>query len=579
MKTWADFSIELPSSASGEVDVRCPQCSPRRKKKNARCLSVNVEMGVWNCAHCGWTGTLKDGGREANSDHWRKPAYVRPAPRVAPESHDLVMVEWFAKRGISPAILRRNQISLQSVYMPQMEEHAKAICFPYFRGAEWINAKYRDREKNFRMEAGAERILYGLNDIDPSRCVIVEGEIDKLSVEMAGITSCVSVPDGAPSANTKNYASKFTFLDADADALEAVQEWIIAVDNDEPGQRLEQELARRFGSERCRRVTWPEGCKDANDVLVKHGATVLGRCLEEAKAYPLAGVIEVSSIYRDIDALYEEGEKPGLSTGWRNLDEFYTVRPGEMTVVTGIPNSGKSNWMDALLVNLAREHTWTFAVFSPENQPIQNHASRLMEKFSRKPFRPGPTPRMTVAEMQDAREYVDFHFSFILPDDDDQWTVDHILTSAAALVRRKGIRGIVIDPWNELEHSRPDRMTETEYVSFCLKRIRQFARKHQVHIWIIAHPAKMYRDKDGKYPVPTLYDVSGSAHFRNKADNGIVVWRNLAEPAEPVEVHVQKIRFREVGKVGLAKFKYDPVLADYVPFGNLHSVDVWNPPA
>lgn len=576
MKTWADFGIDLPGGAHGEVDVTCPECSPQRKKKSARCLSVNVEKGCFTCMHCGWSGGLLQGAKEAREEHWRRPSYVLPAAHAIPDDLDVSMVQWFATRGISPAVLRRNDVHLRTIYMPQVEDRVKAICFPYYRGAELVNCKYRDREKNFRMEAGAERILYGLNDL-AERSVIVEGEIDKLSVEMAGCTACVSVPDGAPAVNAKNYASKFTFLDTEA--LESVKEWIIAVDNDEPGLKLEQELVRRFGAENCRRAVWPDGCKDANDTLVKHGAEVLRDCIAKAQPYPLSGVIEVNSIYREIDQLYEEGEKPGLSTGWRNLDEFYTIRPGEVSVITGIPNSGKSNWLDSLLVNLSREHTWSFAVFSPENQPIANHVSRLMEKYGKQPFRPGPTPRMTREEMHGLREWIDFHYSFILPDDGDDWTIEHIFKSAAALVRRKGIRGIVIDPWNEIEHQRPAHMTETEYTGQCLKKIRQFARKHEVHVWIVAHPAKMYRDKDGKYPVPTLYDINGSAHFRNKADCGIVVWRNLTDTTEAVEVHVQKIRFREVGKLGVAKFKYEPVTADYLPYGDLRAVDKWTPPA
>lgn len=575
MKTWADFRIELPGGAHGEIDVTCPECSHTRKKKTARCLSVNVEKGCWTCMHCGWNGGLLQGGSAARDEHWRRPAFVLPVAHPIPDELDVSLVQWFAVRSIPAKVLRRNRIHLRTVYMPQVEDRIKAVCFPYYRGEELVNCKYRDKEKNFRMEAGAERILYGLNDL-AERCVIVEGEIDKLSVEVAGCEACVSVPDGAPATNAKNYASKFTFLDTEA--LDVVKEWIIAVDNDEPGQRLEQELVRRFGAERCRRVTWPEGCKDANDVLVKYGADELRDCLARAKEYPLHGVIDVASIAQAIDLLYEEGERPGLSTGWRNLDEHYTVRPGELTVVTGIPNSGKSNFVDALLVNLAKEHAWSFGVFSPENQPLANHASRLMEKFARKPFRPGPTPRMSPEQMRETREWIDFHFSFILPEDDDDWTIEHIMKSAAALVQRRGIRGVVIDPWNELEHMRPERMTETEYTSHCLKRLRQFARKHQIHVWIVAHPAKMYRDKDGKYPVPTLYDISGSAHFRNKTDNGIVIWRDLINTAEPVEVHIQKIRFREVGKLGVVKFKYDPVIADYLPYGNLRPVDNFTPP-
>jgi len=254
----------------------------------------------------------------------------------------------------------------------------------------------------------------------------------------------------------------------------------------------------------------------------------------------------------------------GISTGWKSLDEFYTIKSGELSIVTGVPNSGKSNWVDGLCVNLAREYGWQFAVFSPENQPMANHISRLMEHFARVPFRDGPTQRMSKHDMHLCRDWLHNHFRFVLPKDDTDWTLDYVLDIAQALVYRHGINGLIIDPWNEMQHSRPSSQTETEYISSCLKRMRQFARKNQVHIWLVAHPTKLYRNKNGEYPVPTLYDISGSAHFRNKADNGIVVWRNLNEPDKPsVEIHVQKVRFREVGKIGGAELKYDLATGAY----------------
>lgn len=563
MKTWADFHIDVPAHAVGEIDLTCPQCSPTRKKKHVRCLSVNVEKGVWNCAHCGWTGTLKDGGRQADVLHWRKPVYVRPEPKPIAEEIDVALVQWMASRSIPPAVIRRNRISLQTVYMPQVEDRVKAICFPYYRGEEFINAKYRDREKNFRMEAGAERILYGLNDIAPELCVIVEGEMDKLSVEVAGITSCVSVPDGAPAENAKDYASKFTFLEADKERLESVKEWIIAVDNDGPGKRLEDELARRLGREKCRRVTWPEGCKDANEVLTKHGVAKLRECLDDAQPYPIAGVFEVLDLSGEIDHLYLHGWERGVSTGWEEVDEHYTVRPGEFTVVTGIPNSGKSNWVDALTVNLAAQHGWRFAMFSPENQPLADHMARIIEKYARMPFDQGPSERMDREMLRMAKAWAQEHFFWILPDDDSEWTIDTVLDRVRALVFRKGIRGLVIDPWNEMEHLCPSGMTETQYISRELKRIRQFARRYGVHIWVVVHPAKLFRDKDGNYPVPTLYDCAGSAHWRNKADNGISVWRNFSDVHAPIEIHTQKIRFRQIGKIGMAKLQYQKATATY----------------
>lgn len=561
-KVWADFRIELPAGAAGEIDVLCPECSPTRKKKHVRCLSVNVEKGIWQCQHCFWKGSLKDGGGQSEP-HWRKPAYTRPTPRPIAVDIDVALVQWMATRSIPASVIRRNRVSLQAVYMPQVEDRVKAVCFPYYRGDEFINAKYRDKEKNFRMEAGAERILYGLNDIDPTRCVIVEGEMDKLSVEVAGITSCLSVPDGAPAENAKDYASKFSFLESDRERLEAVQEWIIAVDSDAPGQRLEDELARRLGREKCRRVKWPSDCKDANDVLCKHGADKLRVCLDEAQPYPIAGVFEVEDLSDRIDHLYKHGWEKGVSTGWDEVDQFFTVRPGELTVVTGIPNSGKSNWVDALTVNLAAAHGWRVAMFSPENQPLEDHMARVLEKYARCPFSDGPTERMDQQTLRMSKAWLQEHFFWILPDEDTEWTIDTVLDRARALVFRKGIRALVIDPWNELEHFRPNGMSETDYVSIALKRMRQFARHQGIHLFVVVHPTKLYRDKDGNYPVPTLYDCNGSAHWRNKADNGMCVWRDFTDDQAFVEIHVQKIRFRQIGKIGLAKLQYIKPIASY----------------
>lgn len=568
MKAFSDYRIDVRGTAAGEVDTTCPECSAQRKKKGARCLSVNVDKGTWLCHHCGWSGGLGEGDTRVKPG-WKAPRYRRPETKLVEFSAEDRAPEWFAGRGIPREVLDRNRVTATRIYMPQVEDHVKAIAFPYYRGDELVNVKYRDKDKNFRMEAGAERILYGLNDIEPELCVIVEGEVDKLSVEVAGIRSCVSVPDGAPSETAKNYASKFEFLESDEDRISAVKEWVIAVDGDAPGRRLEEELARRLGREKCRRVSWPEGVKDANDLLRHSGPDALREAIEKAEPFPIEGVLELTDFERDIDALYEHGHKRGLETGWREVDRLYTICPGQVTVVTGIPGSGKSNWVDALCVNLACFHGWRFAIFSPENMPIPDHAARLCEKYTSQPFFEGPTARMTRQTLEDAKAWVHEHFWWTMPDSEDDWTLDKILDAAQALVFRKGINGLVIDPWNELEHLRPKEMTQTEYIGRELRRIRQFARRAQIHIWVVAHPAKLYRSKDtGQYPVPSLYDVSDSANWRNKPDCGLVVWRDFKNDQEPVAIHVQKIRFRHVGKVGIAKLEYIKPTATYadLPF-------------
>lgn len=555
--TYQEHGINLPTAASGQVRTHCPICTPQRRKKNLKDLSVNIDRETWHCHHCGWSGGL--GGRA-------KEIKAYSFPKHTPNS-DLSkqVIEWFAGRGISEKTLAENNIGYGTAWMPQANGEVETIQFPFYDGVKIVNIKYRTSEKEFRMEKGAERVLYGLNDVNEFQTVIVEGELDKLAMWEAGIKNCVSVPDGAPTPNTTNYASKFSFLESAEEKLKQVQSFVIAVDSDKPGDRLREELVRRLGAERCLVVEWPEGCKDANDALMAYGKPFLVDAISKAKPVPVSGVYRVEDIEQEILDQFDHGFERGEKTGWKAMDQKYTVRPGEWTVVTGIPGHGKSELLDALLANLATLHGWRFGICSMENLPIARHFAKFAEKHSGLPFLPRlECQRMTREALQKAIVWANEHFFFLMPDEDDL-TVDGVLKLAQVLIYRHGINGLVIDPWNELEHSWEKGDSETRYISSSLTKIRRFARKHKVHIWVVAHPTKLSKDKDGKYPVPTPYDISGSSHWRNKADNALAVSRpNMSDHKDTrVEVHVQKIRFKEVGKVGLVNLIYDYVSGRY----------------
>lgn len=555
MKSFLDYGITFNPGSTGEIKTICPRCSEQRKKKNYPCLNVNIEKGVWHCWHCEWAGTLAGGV-------WQEPVkrivYLRPKPFNAKISQS--WRDWLINRGLSDNTIAENSVSSGPVYMPQVEGEADSICFPFFRNGELVNCKYRDKAKNFRMAAGAERLLYGFDQISDDALIWVEGEMDKLSLYEAGFSSCVSVPDGAPAANTKNYSAKFDYFDAAAERLQRVKHHIIAVDNDGPGFALQSELIRRLGPAVCSVVVWPKDCKDANDVIVKHGRTVLQDSIKQAKPAPVEGVFYVDDLYENILNLYQNGEVGGVDTGWENMKGVYSVRPGDFTVITGIPGHGKSEWTDALMVNLAKSQGWRFALCSPENQPCELHFKKLAEKWIGHPFFEKNNDRMTVEELNRAVDELRGHFSFLLPESP---TLDCVLDRARSEVLRNGINGLIIDPWNELEHSRPGSMTETEYISDSLRKMRQFARQNNIALWVVAHPTKMQRIEKGSpvYEVPTPYDIAGSANWRNKADNCITVYRNN----DSVDVHIQKIRVKETGKTGIVRFTYKPATGEYFP--------------
>lgn len=554
-KAFGDYGIEVKPGSTGEIKTRCPQCSATRKKRTYPCLNVNLDKGVWHCWHCDWSGGLGKGVLVAPKivKAWRRPDHA-----VNPDALSGDIVSWFATRGVSEKVLRRNNITKGTRYFPQVEEERACVLFPYFRGTEVINIKSRTRDKLFRMEAGCERVLYGLNDIG-SILVWVEGEIDKLSVEEAGFVSCVSVPDGAPAPESKSYSAKFDFMDAEQ--LAQAKTHIIAVDNDPAGVRLQDELVRRLGRDACLIATWPDGCKDANDVLVAYGADTLARCLRDAAPLPVEGAHSVKDFADEVHQHYLHGRIAALSTGWRRVDENYTVLPGEWTLVTGIPGHGKSEWLDALTVNLARDHGWRFAVYSAENMPVSEHLEKLAEKYVGKPFESGRTERMTSADLDRALSWLAEHYTVLLPETPSP---DALLAQCRQLVTQRGINGIVLDPWNEIEHQFDDKTTETKYISETLSVFRRFARNHNVHLWIVAHPRMLMPRKDSdKEPVPTPYQIAGSAHWNNKADNIITVWRDRASDGQEVEIHVQKVRKKRVGRVGIALLRYDRVTGRY----------------
>lgn len=552
MKTFSDHGISVPSGSSGEIRTTCPKCSGDRRKSRERCLAVNVDEGVWFCHHCGHSGSLKPERTESEIRTYFRPPHVHVD--LPPD-----MLEYLKKRGLSEVTLSRHGVCLGDVYVQEQKRKVPAIKFPYLKGGVVVNAKHRTLDKRFRQEANAESCLYRFDQISrmqPETLIVCEGEIDALSFYEAGFSNVTSVPNGAPAPNAKNYSREFAYLESAASILDGCKKVILAVDNDAPGKHLEQELARRIGVEKCYRIQFPVDCKDGNDVLTKHGADELEKIIAAAKPFPVNGIFTSSDIADLVFHLHESGESRGVSTTWPLFDSFYTVKPGQVTVVTGIPGSGKSSFVDALAVNLAKRHGWSFALFSPENWPLQRHAQSITEKLTGKTFdrNSAYTPRISREELQEALDFMADRFFFLMPEE-EAMTVDSILEKARVTISRHGVRGIALDPWNEFDHDFGG-LSETQYISATLGKIRRFARRNDVHVWIVAHPQKLTKDSaTGKYRPPTMYEISGGAHWRNKADVGLCVHRPDMNRDETV-VYVQKIRFREVGRLGGVRFRY-----------------------
>lgn len=258
-----------------------------------------------------------------------------------------------------------------------------------------------------------------------------------------------------------------------------------------------------------------------------------------------AKLINLNDIGKELDDIAANGYPKGKTTGWKNVDELYSVIKGQFTVVTGYPSSGKSEWMDALAMNMAMECGWKFAVFSPENYPVRMHCHKLAEKYVGLPLR-GPMA-MSQDNRHRAGEFIKEHFFFIDALEEDV-SLENILDQTLILIKNEGIDGLIIDPFNEIELCKPKDISDTEFIGNSLRKTRKFARRNNIHLWIVAHPTKPMKLKDGTYPVVELYDIQGSSHWRNKADNGITVHRNFED--DTIKIITQKIKFRYTGKMG-----------------------------
>ena len=542
LQTKREFLIE-DKNQNGENAMPCPECSGDRKKKNAKSFSWDANKGIGNCLHCNARfGKKLEGGYKASEP--QKPIYSRPEWRNVTELEDDVL-KFFTDRGISQRTVNQAKISQGRTFFPQLEKEAKAIEFNYFRDGELINVKYRGPKKSFKLYKDAELIFYNLDSMkDMDYVIITEGEMDALSYMEVGYESVISVPNGAAGKGQQ----RLTYLDNCIDLFDNVQTIFIATDDDEPGRILQEELARRLGKYRCRKVSF-FGHKDANELLMMDKLS-LQDTINQSEPYPIEGVITVDNLADDIWRLKREGLKPGCDISIPSFNELLTFDPGYVTVVTGIPNHGKSEFLDQIMVDLSIKHGWRFGIFSPENYPLQLHFSKIASKIIGESFN-----KMEDHKVIQAMDYYRDNFMYIVPEEDN--SVESIIEHAIQLVKRYGINGLVIDAWNKLDHDFSS--NETTYIGKQLDLIINFAHKYGVHIFVVAHPTKMQREKgNGPYLVPTLYDMAGSAHFFNKSHNGISVYRHFFEDGtSSPEVFVQKVKFKHWGRQGSAALQYD----------------------
>lgn len=506
--------IEVKGSQRGAKKTTCPLCSHTRKKKTDPCLSVNFDTGKAKCWNC-----------EALS--FREQAEVKAKPYTLPAQNwqnytalSEKMVRWCEDvRKVRQSTLIDLGVTEEMAYMPSLQKDVNCLTFNYFEGEQVVNKKYRDARKNFTQSKNGKAIFYNINSIiGASECYIVEGEFDVLAMHTYGIKNVVSVPNGANDhddywINSEPY-------------LKDIKRFIIATDTDEKGIALRERIAQRLGRYRCSYIDWTH--KDANGSLIEG---CISEDIANVKRFAISGTFTVSDLYDGIIDLYDNGLPKTIKPKhecFGQMAETFSVMRGHVVTVTGIPSHGKSAFSEWHILNLVHDHNMKASFFSPEHSPMELHQTNFAQKaIGRSFWKDYPDlPRIQKHDLARYREWADQKLYLTGADKGETPTWDWLFEKFNEQMFAYGIDIFVIDAFNKVQLAKGNKLDE---IGAVLTRLTAFAQANDVVVFLVAHPTKMKKnEKTGQYDSPTLYDVSGSADFRNQTHDGYCIYRNFA---------------------------------------------------
>lgn len=258
-----------------------------------------------------------------------------------------------------------------------------------------------------------------------------------------------------------------------------------------------------------------------------------------------------------IEAMYREmvlgGVPKGIDCGVENIDDCFRLDRGKLVVVTGIPNMGKSEFVDFLCVQYNKLYGMKTLYFSPENQPLPLHINKLFSKFDGKKF---DKSMLDDSHCQEVRKYIYENFLFF--NYSNEYNIQNILDTAEQHIYSQGVDILVMDSYNKLLHDTS--RNETDIIGRELDLIERFAKRLNIIVILVAHPKKMEK-KGEEWIIPSAYDINGSANFYNKADFVFAVHRNY-EPNYSI-IKVDKVKFNNYGGQGTINLGYDTVSGNY----------------
>lgn len=561
---------------SGKEKVKCPVCEAQKHRKGDTPIQINHNEGYGKCFRCE-SLTFKEDKKDFIKKDFKLPTQNW---RNFTELSEKV-VKWFEKeRKINQNTLVDLGVTQENYYQPKRNKKVDNIVFNYFEKDKVVNKKYRDSLKNFTQSAGTKSIFYNINSvINEKEAYIVEGEMDVLALHQIGIKNVISVPNGANDnddywENSKEY-------------LKNIEKFIIAVDRDEKGNDLKEKIAQRLGRFKCEFIEWKN--KDANDDL-KEG--VLNETVKKRKRFPVSGTFKTSDLKSGILDLYNNGLprtiKP-LNYYYNEFSSKFSVMRGQVTVGTGIPSHGKSNFTDWLVLNLINDYNLKGSWFSPEHSPMALYHTNLMEKVlgvnfwnhldynTREKVRSNDLsnvdtsnliPRVSEKDIDAYCEWADERIYLTGAEGDTLPTWDWLLEKFKEQMYSFGVDIFVIDAFNKVLLPKGNKL---DAINEVLTKLTHFAQSNNVIVFLVAHPTKMQKNQEtGLYSVPTLYDVSGSADFRNQTHNGYSIYRTWETETEEAstDFYNMKTKMNFQGEIGAkVSFNYSTVNGRYYEKG------------
>ena len=515
----------------------CPKCSDERKPKNQRkkVLMCDWQRGIGTCQHCGEVIQLHTYKKKSEDF---KPSKMKTyqKPKTTTSYLSDKVAAYFKTRGISKETLIKAKVGSENRFMPQENKPMNVICFNYFRNGELVNVKYRDSKKNFMMVSGAERIVYNYDAISKyDELIFVEGEVDALSYMEAGFDNVISVPNGSTNGNIN-----LQYLDDCIDLIDG-KKIILALDDDEPGQNHAKELARRLGTENLFLADL-SNLKDANEVLTQLGVESLKNSIKNASEYPISDVECFEDSINELEDFFDNGEKAGFKIGLDSFDNVFSTYTGQFVVVTGLPRSGKSDFVDQMTIGYAMKYGWRTAYCSVENKPSKHHKRKLFKKIAG--YEPKTRAEFCNSKAMMCRSFLNDHFYFI--DKPDRYELKEVLSKAEELVKRKGIKCLVLDPFNKITLKDTNRNDTNIYTGDWINEVDTFCRKNDVFVIVVAHPVKVQKDKDGERMMPDFYDIKGGGEWFDMSYHGLCVHRNWKN--NTVKIKVMKVKFDNLGE-------------------------------